>query len=230
MMGFLINIAILVGLVGPICTYHLYFREYEGSRFSRKFIRKFTWGLRYLILPAISLKILLATDLRGYCIALLCIGVFGIATKLILGTDRARRKIDFLYYFFYAFLYLTWMHNDPYWIQIWPTILSLMALIFIVFALFRNKHQWIIPSWPDVLPRSQKLMFRILGPSMFLFFLVGNECFRRFASFEVWATYNAFSVVLMVLFFGLCTVIIIPAIGEERLEAFDKEPSSPPHS
>ena len=229
-MALLINFAILVGLVGPICTYHLYFRDYEGSRFSRKFIRKFTWGLRYLILPAISLKILLATDLRGYCIALFCIGVFGIATKLILGTDRARRKTDFLYYFFYAFLYLTWAQNNPYWIQIWPTIVASFGLVFVTVVVMRDKHQLIIPSWPDVLPRSQKLMFRILGPSMFLFFLVGNECFRRFASFEVWATYNAFSVPLMVVLVGLCTVIIIPAIGEERLEAFDKEPSSPPHS
>ena len=229
-MALLINFAILVGLVGPICTYHLYFRDYEGSRFSRKFIRKFTWGLRYLILPAISLKILLATDLRGYCIALFCIGVFGIATKLILGTDRARRKTDFLYYFFYAFLYLTWAQNNPYWIQIWPTIVASFGLVFVTVVVMRDKHQLIIPSWPDVLPRSQKLMFRILGPSMFLFFLVGNECFRRFASFEVWATYSAFNVPLMVFLVGLCTVIIVPLIGEERLEAFDKEPSSPPHS
>jgi len=101
--------------------------------------------------------------------------------------------------------------------------MSSFGLALVVVLVMQDKHQWMIPSWPDVLPRSQKLMFRTMVPSMALFFLVSNEFFRRFTSFEVWATYNAFSGVLMVLFFGLCTVIIIPAIGDERLAAFDEK-------
>lgn len=225
-MGFWLNIAIVIGVIGPMVRYHLYLRDFDGPRLSRKFIRKFTWGLRYFILPAICVNILLATNLRTFCFALACTGVFNICMRLLLGSDKTLHQTYYLRYVFYGFLYLTWSQNGPYWIQIWPTISASFFLIFFTLIGMFNKHQWLIPFWPDTLPRSQKLMFRTMLPFMMVWLLFWNEYFRRFKSFEVWATYNIFSLTLVILVVALTTIIIVTAIGEKRLAAFGEKSNS----
>ncbi|WP_026941735.1 hypothetical protein [Hellea balneolensis] len=222
----LLNLAILIGIVGPIGTHYLLRKNFEGRYFSRAYIRNFTWGLRRLIFPAISIYILLATNLRTFCVALFCFSLVSLGLKLILGSKESSRKIHLFTYFSYVFLFLTWANNEPYWIQIWPTILWSVGLIFILICIVLDKPLWLMPNWPTPIQRSVKLMMQIMFTFSAFILVVGNEFFRQNSSFEVWAIFNAFSMCLLVAFIGLCTVIIIPAIGDERLEKFDKEHST----
>lgn len=221
----LLNLAILIGLVGPIGTHYLLRKNFEGRYFSREYIRNFTWGLRRLIFPAISIYILLATNLRAFCVALFCFSLVSIGFKLILGSKQSPRKIHFFAYFSYVFLFLTWANNEPYWIQIWPTILCFVGLIFILISIVLDKPLWLMPDWSTPIQRSNKLMMQIIFPFSAFILGAGNEFFRRNSSFEVWAIFNAYSMCLLIVFIGLCTVIIVPAIGDERLEKFNKEHS-----
>lgn len=222
----LLNLAILVGLVGPVGTHYLFRKNFEGSYLSRKYLRKFTWGLRRLIFPAICIYILLVTNLRTFCVALFCFSLVSIGLKLILGSNRSPRKIDFIFYFSYLFLFLTWANNDPYWIQIWPTIVSLAGFIFILTSIFLDKPLWLMPDWSTPIQRSHKILIKIIFPFSAFILGAGNEFFRRNTSFEIWVIFSAYSLIPLITFIGLCTVIIIPAIGDARLEKFDKEHST----
>jgi len=189
-------------------------RKWDGKKISRAYFGKFFWGFRTFLFPSISLFILYKHGLRPFCISLLIFAFTSILVNQFLQikvSNSLGNKIGFVWY---LFLGLTYFLNDPYWIQIYPSLFFgsvLVATILVAFLkkstqfsemIFQTKQE------SDNLRLLSTLNWLLPVSSLALFFL--NEFFRRETSFDVWAFYNAFWRPIFVIVISTLTIIFVP--------------------
>lgn len=223
-MYLILNTAIFIALISPLITHLFWRKKWKESRKGRAYIRKYLWGLRKFLFPALSIYILLATDLKTFCVALFGFWLVSFALKLVFGADNKFDWRNVIGYFWFIPLAMTWSYNEPFWIQIWPNIyLSFVLGLSVMAMLFRKPH-WLLPNMEVVNTFPNFRGARVMLYGMFIsssVLLIGlNEFFRRQASFETWAVFNAFSIVFLVSIAFVCTIIFVPMFfgGKEPIE------------
>lgn len=229
----ILNIAIIIGCLSPLITNAFWKERWTESRSSKAYVRKHFGGLRYFIVPAICIYVLLYTDLRTFCMALLISAVLKFALSLFFGTDRKSRISDPVQYLFYLFLGLTWFYNEPVWLQIWPSLWCAFLFCFSLLATLTKNPQWIMSGYASkegMDPMLQKMSY--YSTPLWLLFMCANEYVRRSFSFENWALYNAFYFPVFVFICFICTITFVPWYfnrREAKAENAKKEAGELPH-
>jgi len=199
-------------------THMIWKKDFTDDKLSKAYFGKFLWGFRTFLFPTISLVLLLQYDLRIYCIALLFWSCVNLLLRKIFQEEDRRSAFRKLGLFWYMFCALSLIQNNPYWIQIWPSIIYLAAFITAIFAGILGKSAQLTKMLGNVENLSVKqinVLNRILPFYAILTFGL-NECFRTQFSFEAWAFYRAFETPVFVLLVGLGTVIFVPIFVREK--------------
>jgi len=195
-------------------SYRMWREKFAGQNNSKAYAGKYVWGFRYFLFPTISLFLLSKYDLTVFCFSLLFCGVLNSLLRVIFSEDRKPHLLGKFGYLSYVFIAFTLYLNDPFWLQIWPSLNWFMMLLIALAAGVLGKTTQLTNRIFDV-ERSSETQIKILNwttPALSLTLLALNEWFRTQTSFEAWAFFNAFQIPVFVLIVFLGTIIIVPIV------------------
>lgn len=200
--------------ISPIITYFIWRKGWTEPKFSRAYIRKYFWILRVWLFPLISIYVLLAEGLRAFCLFLLMIVAVNLILRIIFGSDNHYNPKAYIAYCLLIILAsLSLISGNPFWVQIQLTVTGglFAGLSLIAFALNDFIFNPIDSVHLKVNIADKNYRWLSLGLAGFAIILaLLNEYFRRSASLEIWALFNAFGVVALLI---ITFITILPVVS-----------------